>query len=194
MTMNSWNITGRVKAHGVRGKQYPVLWVSMEIATKDGKLHTIFPNFDMPATKAKQAEFIQSKLAKDLNIMIVDASVVPIKMSKKAADGVSWETEERLGVKCSMSGLKFLEGQFQSFNTGMIDGKVIKAAGNKLVLEQNYRIPNKNEFKTRNINVMLDDSICHMFTNPLDKHMVLTGEVSTTDNSLFVYSRQAILL
>lgn len=163
--MNSWNISGSVVNFGVKGKKYPTLWVAIEatvhpnlLGTSGGNKNTVFVSFNIDADpeskKGKVAAYIQNILSKDKFVMVYAAMVTDIPFSKKGDDG-EWETIKKPGLKAPISHLRVMDHRPADVNLGIVEGKVIKQSGTKVLVEERYRLPSSGEWKSRNIPLIL---------------------------------------
>lgn len=194
--MNSLNINGTVKSFGEKGTQYKKLWIAIETANSLSNSSTIFINFDLDSNpsskKFKQGEFIKSKLEKGKQIFICDATIKPIKMSKPDGAG-GWTTEEKTGVGANLSAIRFPTNPLPT-NIVVMDGKITKHDDKKILIEQSYRLPANNEWKTRTVPVLIADDIHYMFkdVNLSGKDAFVYGEIVATDKAVFVLAKNLI--
>lgn len=195
--INSLNITGTVKSFGEKGTTFKKLWIALEIINKKtGLPSTAFVNFDLDSNtsskKYKLGEFIKSKLEKGKTIFICDATIKPIKVSKPDGAG-GWIAEEKTGVTAPLSAINFTENPIPT-NVVMLDGKITKQDGNKLIVEQSYRLPSDNTWKTRSIPVLISPDIDYMFKDAIlsGKNSFVHGELVATDKSIYVLAKTLI--
>lgn len=160
--MNIWNLSGEILKHGIKGTQYPMLWMLVRLPSPTGfnlQDNKVFVNVDIPTGNSKMvrvADYVKSKLKefqdKSLFVCLADVSVVPIKVGKKKDDG-TWENEEVTGLKAKLGNLYLSEARYPTMNTGFIMGNVsheLKVeAGYKLIVQDRYRNVSTNEWKTR---------------------------------------------
>lgn len=193
--MNIFNITGTVKSFGEKGSQYKTLWVNIEISNKDKAASNVFVQFPLDSNpgskKAKLGEYIKSQLTKGMQIFISDITMKPIKFSKKI--GEEWVQEERIGLQGNLSKVK-LGGNSIAVNLALVEGKVIKHNDSKVVIEQSYRLPIDNSWKTRLIPVKIDQPIEYLYpgNNLMGKDAFIIGEVVGADPSVYMLAKNII--
>jgi hypothetical protein len=159
---NSWNISGFIKAHGKRGAKYPVLWIKIELnpvnfyvvdslnqETANPVEHRIdnngvFLTVELNSSNTRDIRIgqeLENTLDKDLFIFAEDCTVKQIKRSRKVND--EWESYLETGLAAKPRNIIISNNRFAVFNQGIVEGKVIKQYGTKVLVEERYRIPNK---------------------------------------------------
>ena len=166
--MNVWCISGEVLKYGVKGgQQYPKLWIHVLTSSpKDSAIqdNKIFINFDLDPNnttkKGRSSEFIKSRLEQgDRFIFVPDCMVTMINSSKKTANG-EWTKEEIIGIKSKVENIVLSNDRFDDINLGLVRGPAQKyyfdAENNleKFVVEERYRNPKTNEWKSRTIPIL----------------------------------------
>jgi hypothetical protein len=164
--MNTWNITGEVLKWGVKGSdKYPKLWVYVQLSSpKDSNIqdNKIFLNFDIDTnTNSKRGrigELIKHKLQTNPFIFVSDLMITMISTSKKV--GEEWQKEEIVGVKGKIENIALSTNRYEVMNVGLLKGPVLayhvdqQTNTRKMIIEERYRNPATNEWKSRNIPVM----------------------------------------
>lgn len=205
--MNNWNVTGEVLKHGIKGAQYPKLWVHISLhSPKELNLpsNKIFINFDIDpnpqSKKGRTAEFIKSRLDTDRFIFIREAMVVPVKVSKKDEQG-GWISEEVTGVKSNISNINLFKTRPDNVNIGIVYGKIVSYQYNpnvnmsKVLLEERYRNIKTNEFKSRQIPICV---IGELEGNPIDTYCfvnaMLCGTTPSGEGKVYGFAKNIIRL
>lgn len=195
--INTLNITGTVKSFGEKGTTFKKLWIALEIINKKtGLPSTAFINFDLDSNtnskKYKLGEFIKSRLEKGRTIFVCDATIKPIKISKPDGAG-GWVAEEKTGVTASLGAINFIDNPIPT-NIVLLDGKITKQDENKLIIEQSYRLPVDNTWKTRSLPVLISAEIDYMFKDAVlvGKNAFVHGELVATDKSIYVSAKTLI--
>lgn len=166
--MNIWNFSGEVLKHGIKGTKFPKLWIQVRLPHPQGwvlKDNTFFVNFDFdnnPTTKSgKISAFIKDRLEKDRFFFLSEAMIAPIQTSKKVGD--EWINEEVTGVKGRVGNLKLSSKPFPDINLGIVQGAISQSAVSensvtKIIVEDRYRSPKDNTWKSRKIPLLLSSS------------------------------------
>lgn len=196
--MNNWNISGEILKNGIRGKEYPKLWLQVqldlpkEITIPSNKL---FINFDLdknPTSKnGKIGEFVKNKVQTCHFFFLHEAMITTINQSKKDDKG-EWISEEIIGVKGKVGNLTLSDKRIEAINLGLVQGKVVKYAEDsttsvsKFIVEERYRNPSTNEWKSRLIPLLYNGSAGQDLTN---KYVFVTASLcgTTPDNQSKVY-------
>lgn len=193
--MNCFNISGQVKAFGEKGTTYKTLWVSIELPTEQTP-NVVFVQFPLDANassrKGKLGEYIKSQLQKGMSIFISDVTMTPLKFSKKNEAG-EWVQEERIGLRGGLSNI-ILGGNYTAVNLALVEGKVTKHNEKKLIVEESYRNPASNEWKTRPIPVLIDDPVAYMYSgnNLVGKDVFILGKTAATETSVYLLAKNII--
>lgn len=164
--MNTWSLTGEILNVGVKGKQYPKLWIQVSISSphnstiQDNKLFITFDsNQDPNSNIGRLAANIQHSYKERPFFLLTDATMSKIQHSKKNDKG-EWENYELPGLKGKLSNLIIANTRFSPLNIGLIKGKVsshlveLESTMSKFVVEESYRTPNDNKWKTRPIPIL----------------------------------------
>jgi hypothetical protein len=203
--MNNWNISGQILKHGIKGNQYPKLWIQVELySPKELTLpnNRFFINFDIDTNsqskKGRAAEFIKSKLENNKFFFLREAMVAPIKVSEKDKDG-NWLNKEVTGVKANIMNLNLFSDRQDNINIGILYGKIVTYAYNaeqnmsKIILEERYRNIQTNEFKSRQIPVMM---IGELSGNPVDTYCfvsaMLCGTTPSGESKVYGFAKNII--
>lgn len=204
--INSWNVTGEVLRFGVKGKQYPKLWVQLQLPLpKNSTLseNKVFVNFDLdPNTSSKNGkigQFIQSKLETAKFACLTDATIAYINTSKKLEDG-TWANEEVIGIRGKLLHFNLSDNRYPIINHGFAKGIASKYNFNnkeeRFIIDDKYRNPKTNEWKTRHIPV-LDTNV----DSPVDltgKSVFVSGSLCGTtpsgESKVFVWTDKKIVL
>ena len=170
-SLNCFNISGTVLSHGIKGTQYPKLWIKVQLESVNIKHNNttipdvqIFLNFDLDANessnKGKYGSHIKNELTTKQFIMVKDLTFTNIARGKKNEAG-EWTNVEEPGLKTNIRNIVLADTRMPSINTGLITGTVIKQADNKILLKQQYRIPGEKGFtyKDREVPLYLDTDI-----------------------------------
>lgn len=167
--MNHWTISGSVKNHGKRGSKFPVLWALVELDpvkynSEEGAVvihdNQLFLTIELNTSGSKEEKIgniLEQKLNPNAFIFASDCTVKPISRSKKKEDG-SWENYKETGLAVKARNVLVADIRFTSFNNGIIEGKVIKQKGDKVLVEERYRIPGKvgnDAFGSRQVPLLL---------------------------------------
>lgn len=196
--MNSWNLAGTILKHGIMGKEYPKLWVQVELnAPKELTLpnNKFFINFDLdnnPSSKNGRAgEYVKSRLTTHTFFFIHDAMIAKLSKSKKQEDG-TWTKEEIIGVKGKISNITFYNKRVEAINLGLVQGKVLSfnhdttTNTSKFLVEERYRNVKTGEWKSREIPLLHIGSVGEDLTN---KYVFVTAFLcgTTPDNQSKIY-------
>lgn len=161
--MNSFQFTGKVKKFGIRGKQFPEMWILIQLPKVK-----VSPSEEIDGNKVfihvrlnagKSCEMLKAKMAEGLNVLVTEAFITDIKRSKKNEDTGEWEEEIVTGIRASASNIHIKDYELPPVNYGTLKCKVIKQRGRQLMLEEQYRFPKKEggmETGTRNVPVLLE--------------------------------------
>ena len=171
MTDNIWTFNGIVKkAKASRGTEggKPATWGSMwmlvqlnpvdcQVNQKQLKIdkNELFINIDLDYTKYKIDTL--TNIIPDTKIFVKSARIQKIQRSKKDVDG-SWKKYEETGIKAYQRDVSITNNPID-VNLGIISGKVLIQGSNKIIVADNYWAPNTEEWKTREIPILLDDSV-----------------------------------
>jgi hypothetical protein len=160
-----------VLAHGVKGTQYPKLWIKVKLESVNIKHNNttipdihIFLNFDLDpnesSNKGKYGSFIKNALTTKKFIMVNDLTFTNISRGKKNEAG-EWTNVEEPGLKTNIRNIVLSDTEMPSINIGLITGTVTKQSDNKILLKQQYRIPGEKGFtyKDREVPLYLDTDI-----------------------------------
>lgn len=159
--MNTWFLSGEVIKVGIKGKQYPKLWIQLVTTTpKDSSLQTnkLFITCDSDANQnsklGRLADQIQHQSNTNKFIFIHDAMMAKIQHSKKLDSG-EWEVTELPGFKAKLPNISLSSERYPLANTGIVKAKAtnvkydFEAKAYKFILEEQYRTPTDNKWKTR---------------------------------------------
>lgn len=196
--MNCINFSGTIKSFGERGGQFKTLWIAVELTSKEGTQSTVFINFPIDSTpnskKAQKADYIKSRLVKGETIFISDATVKLVSLSKPDGNG-GWLKEEKVGLGGNISNIR-LGVNIPNTNVALVEGNITKhnQESNKIVVEESYRLPNTNEWKTRPIPVLIDSSVAYMFegNNLVGKDAFVIGTLVGTESSVYIQATRVI--
>ncbi len=192
--MNIWNFSGEILKHGMKGTKFPKLWIQVRLPHPQGWVlpeNTFFVNFDFdanPSTKSgKISAFVKDRLSKDRFCFLSEAMIAPIQTSKKV--GEEWQTEEVTGIKGRLGNLKLSSKPFVDINIGLVQGSVSQFAltdtTTKIIVEDRYRNPKDNTWKSRKIPLLLPFSAEDRTNSQVFVQAALCGK--TPDNQSKVY-------
>lgn len=157
--MNSWNVSGEILKHGIKGTTYKTLWIQASLTTPHESVQSnkIFINFpmeqDTSTKKGRIAAAIIAKLEKNRFFFAQDLSVVAITVGTKKEDG-TWDNKEVPGVRGNISNLSLSSERHPDLNIGCVSGTVgkyvcLESGVEKYLIEEKYRNPKTNEYKVR---------------------------------------------
>jgi len=168
--MNNFNISGEILRFGIKGTQYPKLWIHAQLISPkelDIEHNKVFINFDIDpnpnSKKGKAAEYVKSKLQTSSFFFVSEAMITQVKLSKKVGD--TWETEETTGIKANINNLTLSSSRIDSVNIGLCKGKVSaytyteSTDYSKIMVEERYRNPLNNEYKSRYLPMLYKGSM-----------------------------------
>lgn len=203
--MNNFNISGEILKFGIKGTQYPKLWIQAQLASPkelDIEHNRFFINFDIDpnpnSKKGKVAEYIKSKLQNCSFFFLSEAMITQIKLSKKVGD--TWETEETTGVKANINNLVLASNRFEPINVGLCKGKVTaytyteSTQYSKIMLEERYRNPLNNEYKSRHIPILYKGSFGFDITNSfLFTYNMLCGTTPSKESKVYALAKKVVV-
>ena len=205
--MNTWNLSGEVLRHGIKGSKYPKLWIHVGISSPKGSGindNKVFINFDLDdnaqSPLGKVGEYIKNKLTSNNQIFISEAMVAPIQTSKKDVDG-NWSNEDITGVKGKIRNITLSNTRYPVINSGIAKGAVTKYLYNpatkeeKFVVADKYRNVKTNEWKARDVPILrreVEDPL-----NLTDKYVFVEGNLCgitlTGESKTFIWANQLIV-
>jgi len=205
--VNTWNLSGEVLRHGIKGSKYPKLWIHIGTSSPRGSGisdNKIFINFDLDANaqspSGKIGEYVKNKLTSLSQIFISEAMVAPIQTSKKDADG-TWSNEDITGVKGRIRNISLSETRYPIINSGIAKGAVTKYLYNpqtkeeKFIVADKYRNVKINDWKARDVPILRRE-----VESPLDitgKYVfvegTLCGTTLTGESKTFIWANQLIV-
>lgn len=205
--MNNWNISGEIIRHGIKGDKYPKLWIQVELASPKElniQQNRLFINFDLdsnPNSKfGKVAENIKNKLQTDKFFFLSEAMICFIKKSTKGDNG-EWISEDVIGTKGKINNLTLSSTRFDNINLGIASGKVINymysasSDFTKFVIEERYRLPNNNEWKSRSIPILYKGSFGKDLTGTyVFSNAMLCGNTPENESKVYGLAKKVILL
>ena len=192
--MNTWNFSGTLKNSGIKGTKYQKFWIMLELPDSS----TLFINSDVDSDpnsySGKAFSRLQPSIEKGDNIFIKDATLTNIKIGKKDDEG-NWTNEEKLGIKVAMTRIHKMRSVDTPINCGLLEGIVTAHSESKLIIENRYRLPSTNEWKSRSVPVKIDESIEYYSrgTSLEGQRVFIRGEVNSTPDKIFVIAKQMIL-
>ncbi len=159
--MNTWTVSGAVIAQGIKGKKYPTLWVNIELPVPKqlqmGK-NNVFVNFsldtNLSSSNGKVGEYVKNTLDSTKFVCVSEAIVSELPFSKRGDDG-EWKTIHKPGLKAGIKKIDILNERPPDINIGLVKGKVVEQTGEKVFIEDRYRIPSTGEWKSRKIPLLL---------------------------------------
>jgi len=202
--MNTWFLAGEVLKHGVKGsKQYPTLWIQTSIISPDASIqgNKCFINFSMDANlnskNGRIGEAIKNKLETCKFFFLQDAMIALITTGKKNDKG-EWENEEVPGVRAKLHNLSLSLNRFDDINTGIVSGTVSKyksdGAVEKFIVDERYRNPKTNEWKTRPIPILNTTPIGKDITgSSVFVQAALCGTTPNRESKTFGWAKRIIL-
>lgn len=205
--MNVFNLSGEVIRHGVKGKQWPKLWVQVSASSPQGSGlndNKLFINFDLDANLqspvGKIGEYIKNKLDSSRYIFMSEVMVTKLPTSKKGDDG-NWIKGEIIGAKGKVRNIQLYTTIPPVINTGFASGNVMRYNFNeetkeeKFIVGDRYRNVKTNEWKTRDIPVLRSN-----VTDPKDltsKQVFVEGTLCGTsingESKTFVWSNKIVV-
>lgn len=204
--MNSWNLSGEVLRSGIKGKQYPKLWVQLDIAAPQGyhlSDNRVFINFDLDlnkqSNKGRVGEFVQSQLEKCRFAFVSDITVCKMKQSKKNSAG-EWESEEIIGLKSNIKNIVLADSRYPIINQGAISGNVSKFGHDvqkklsKFVVEDRYRTPKDNTWHSRPIPVLSADTTddSDLTGKSVFVDGAICGQTPAGENKVYIWTKNLI--
>lgn len=164
--MNTWNFSGEIVNHGVKGQKFPKLWLQVllpSVYTGSNFDNKFFINFDVDPNTSSRAgklySYVSNKLKTDRFFFLSDATIAFVQVSKKLPDG-SWENEDVIGVKGKLGNLCLSSNRFDNINMGIAEGKVSswtydnQSNQEKFIVDDIYRNVKTGEMKTRIIPIL----------------------------------------
>jgi hypothetical protein len=205
--MNSWNISGEVLRHGIRGSKFPKLWIQISLPSpKRSTLsdNKIFINFDLDtnlqSSTGKVGEFIKNKLNSCRYIFVSECMVTKIQTSKKDEAG-NWTNEDIVGVKGKIGNIVLSTAPYPIINSGVAKGAVTKYNYNpdtkeeKFIVADKYRNIKTNEWNTRDVPIMRCEveSPVNLTSKYVFVEGTLCGTTLTGESKTFIWSNNLIV-
>lgn len=180
--MNSWNISGEILSLGVKGKQYPKLWIKTRLSAPKGVQidNTLFLNFDIPNQSVKYSDYIQTQYQSKPFFILIDSTIAPITKNKLNANK-EWEKETVIGVKGKLHSLHISDKRFEQINVGLVKGKVsefgyfMESNHCKYIVEERYRNVATNQWASRKVPLLSLGQ--PEFGDPTGKEVFCTAEL-----------------
>lgn len=159
--MNSWSFSGEVLKHGIKGTKFPKLWMQVLLQSPQGYRieNKFFMDFefttDTKTVLGKICSLIKNQLDSSRFFFLHDALVAPIKVNKKKEDD-TWEVVEVTGIKGKIKNLTLYPHRTPIINTGVVQGEVKVSKDGKLLVEDRYRNPKDNTWKSRLVPLLVN--------------------------------------
>lgn len=196
-SLNCFNITGTVIAHGIKGGKFPRLWIKIglepiTLISKNSSLDniSIFVSIDLDPNETSKkgllGKHVQESLKTHKFIFIPDISFANLSRSKKDDKG-EWTSVEEPGYRANIRNIVLSNTRFDPINTGFLSGKVITQTDKKVIIKQNYRVPGKDGFtyKSRDLPVFLDTDL--NIKDVTNKNIYITGKISFSSEKDICY-------
>ena len=206
--MNSWNLSGEVIRSGVKGKQYPKLWLQVAIPSPRDSLvqdNKVFITFDSDANPnsrlGKIAEYIKATVASKKFIFVSECMIAPIRQSRKLESG-EWENYDVTGIRGKLPNITLSSDRFELINLGIVKGLVIASGYDeekqayKFVVEERYRTPIDNKWRSREIPMLYksEDSSIKLDNRNIFVTASLCGTTTDRESKTFGWTNKIILL
>lgn len=178
MTENNWTFDGVVqKFKAQRGTEngqeasWGSMWILIQmnplLAEVNGSSYRIdqnelFININLNYTESATQRLLSLEIGN--KILVRSAKIDQLKKSRKNDKG-EWEKYLETGVKSYPKDIGIYTESIAPINLGIVFGKVIKQVGNKILVQDKYMSPKEKTWKTRDIPILLNDSINNNYEN-----------------------------
>lgn len=151
--MNYWDLSGTILATGIKGTQYPKLWIKLELepvtfftgsVKRSIDRNQVFINYSLdPNSQSKAGQrdnFFKSNLAKDKFLLATNCTMGPIKRSRKTESG-EFENYFETGLTAKVGNSTIYETRVDTINYGMVMGEVSSQNSEKIIVAERYKVP-----------------------------------------------------
>lgn len=211
MASNTWTFSGSIlkwnaKQGTKNGQPAPwgKMWIRIQldaIQTPDGLIDNNIIFLQVPLAygddpKAPQSQTLIDSLNVNQFILVRDAKVDKIKRWRKN-DAGGFDEYLETGIRAYPSSIRTRPSRYNSFNKGLVAGKVLKQASNQLIVAEPYMIPGKAgrkaEWKNREIPLVIPEGKgVDLVDQQITAYASLSGIGPTGNNSVCGYAESFI--
>ncbi len=212
MTENLCHIAGTVKHCNIRraGSQekpleFGSIWAIVQLESINVKVdgaQYIIPSNELEVNcdgswaddlNGKSTARLEKTLKSGCTLLVSSGKIANVKKSRKLDNG-TWEKYEEIGFKGSNArSLAVFNDLILPYNTAIVSGKVIQQKGNKLRIEDKYKVPKTGEYRIIQVPVLLPDDLLKEYVGKyLYVHGSVCGKNSKGESKTFVVAKHAM--